>query len=88
MTIAADFTWSVFIGSTSISLQHCTCTCLTGLLSTCLNSVDLVVQLVTYLEKKTVCLGNPDDRFAETRNRYNGIFKSRSGNCCTDGNNK
>ena len=46
--ISADFNWSFFIGSTSICLQQCTC--LASLISTHLNSVDLVGQLVTYIE--------------------------------------
>ena len=76
--ISADFNWSFFIGSTSICLQQCTC--LASLISTHLNSVDLVGQLVTYIEKKSVCLGNPDDKFIEIRKLHDGIFKSRSGN--------
>jgi hypothetical protein len=79
VTISDDFMWSFFIGSISINLQKCTCNNLRGLLSTRINCVDLVVKLLTCLEIKSICLGNPDDKFIETKNRHNGVFKNRSG---------
>jgi hypothetical protein len=77
VTILADFTWKFFIGSTLINFQHSTCL---SNISSHLSSVDLVIKLLSCIQNKKVCLGNPDEKFTQLRIKHDdNTFKSQSG---------
>lgn len=78
VTISTNFTWSLFININQINLQHCKS--LQGYIHSLLDSPEKVLDLLSCLETKHLCNGNPDDKFSEISKHRNGTFLSPSGN--------
>ena len=77
VTITPDCTWSLSIGPYQLDLTHCQL--LKQFLHNKLNSLDLLVQLLSQLDNITFCIGNPDEKFTVIKERHRGEFKDHSG---------
>ena len=77
MKIAPDCTWFLSIGTYQLDLTHCQL--LEKFLFKKVNSVDLLILLLSQLDCITLCIGNPDEKFTGIRERHKGEFKDQTG---------
>lgn len=74
--VQENLQWQILVQDIILSQQCCK---LFNDYSARLDNIDVVVKVVTSLEKSTFCIGNGDEKFNTVRLQCNGIFKSKSG---------
>ena len=76
ITISSDCHWTMFINEYKIHLQNHT---LLQFSEEVLDTCDKVVKLLSKAEQSRLCIGNPDAKFDEIRDRRKGKFVSQHG---------
>ena len=74
ITISSDCHWTMFINEYKIHLQNHT---LLQFSEEDLDTCDKVVKLLSKAEQSRLCIGNPDTKFDEIRDRRKGKFVSQ-----------
>ena len=79
ITISASGRWTINVDHKEISRANC------PILAECavhdhLLSVDLVVEILSLLDRCKLCVGNPDEKFSSLIDKHSGKFLDRSGN--------
>lgn len=75
-TVAANCVWSLTLGTIVLKLDQCQ---LLKKFPLKLDSVNMVVRLLSCLNTSSFCKGNPDNKFAKIRQNHQGVFRDRSG---------
>ena len=78
ITISASGRWTINVDHKEISRANC------PILAECavhdhLLSVDLVVEILSLLDRCKLCVGNPDEKFSSLIDKHSGKFLDRSG---------
>ena len=77
--IRKDLTWLLFLNDRCVHLHSCKL--LQPFRASQLNSVELILKVLSLLQGCKICIGNPDEKFIAIQQRRNGTFSSnKSGN--------
>ena len=77
VTVKEDCVWLLFVNNRQVDLSYCKL--MQPLLTHQLNSITLLLQLLSLLEGSHICSGNCDDKFLPVQQRRKGTFYGKSG---------